>query len=231
MNDNDHSLDELLAASPSDDDRQRLAELWNDLGRLPAIELPTGMVERFAWNLRTESVPTRPGRSRWTAVAASFVIGLLGGAAVVSLIGQAGRPDPQNRLRAAAIVATVPTPSSAQRLAAIHALGDLMRTDPEARSALLKRVLIDPTPAVQLAAIDHLANLELSTTETELLARALPELGSPIVQVALLDLLTTRDGPAVTAAVERLQRDRSADALVRRHAGRALSRMIERTSI
>lgn len=144
------------------------------------------------------------------------------------MIGAPAPDDPDGGLRAAAFSAALPNRSTAQRLAAVHALGGLMRTDAEARSALVERVLNDPTPAVQLAAIDHLAPVELSPAETDSLAMALPRLGSPIVQVALLDLLTPRGGPGVTAAVEGLSRDRSADDVVRRHAGYALTRITER---
>jgi hypothetical protein len=164
-------------------------------------------------------------------MAASFVVGLLAGATVAPMIGAPAPTAASDELRVVAISAALPHQSSARRLAAIHALGDLMRTDGAARSALVERVLNDPTPAVQLVAIDHLALLELSPAETDSLARrALPRLGSPIVQVALLDLLATRDDPAVNAAVDHLSQDRSADALVRRHAGRALARIMERTT-
>jgi hypothetical protein len=230
MNNDDHALDKLLAAASDDEERHRLSELWDDLGRLPPAEPPHGMTGRFAWSLRRETPPARTWGSHWTAIAASLIIGILTGATVASLVGRAEHRVPQKNLQAAAIVAIVPHPSSAQRLSAIHALGNLVRTNSELRSALLDRVVNDPTPAVQLAAVEHLTNLELSAAETGILARALPELASPIVQLALLDLLITRDVPSVTAAVEKLSQNQNTDPLVRRHADRALSAITERTT-
>ncbi len=233
MNHDHPNLDDILELARSDDEKARLARVWGELESVSVEEPPRTMVRKFRLALRgTGSLPHRTGIG-WARAASIFGIGLLTGALGMSLAARPGTaPVPDAAAQhASAIAAALPLRTTAQRLAAMHVVGGLASAEPAARAALIERVLRDPTPAVQLAAVDHLADLELSNAEIELLSRALPELGAPIVQVMLLDLLTPTTGSQVAEIIKRLSRDPSVDETVRRHADRALALTPERNDV
>ncbi len=233
MNHDHPNLDEVLELAGSDDEKARLTRVWSELESATVEEPPRAMKGEFQKMLRTIEVLPQPRGISWARAASIFGIGLLTGAlgmSVAARLGTAPADDPAAS-HATAIAAALPLQTTAQRLAAMHVVGDLAKAEPAARAALIQRVLRDPTPAVQLAAIDHLADLELSNAEIEVLARALPELGAPIVQVMLLDLVTPTTGAPVAEVLRRLSRDPSIDTTVRRHADRALALNPERNDI
>jgi len=230
MNHGRRNLDQVLDLTNSDEEKARLARVWRDLESISIEEPPRAMKGEFQKVLRTiEVLPQRRGIS-WARAATIFGIGLLTGALGLSVAGRLATTASQKTAapHATAIAAALPLRTTAQRLAAMHVVGDLAHTEPAARAALIHGVLRDPIPAVQLAAVDHLADLNLSNAEIEVLALALPELGAPIVQVMLLDLVTPTTGAPVAEVLRRLSRDPSTDTTVRRHADRALALNPER---
>jgi hypothetical protein len=233
MNHDHPNLDDVLELAGSDDEKARLTQVWSELEAATVEEPPRAMKGEFQKMLRTmEILPQSRGMS-WARAASIFGIGLLTGALGMSVAARFGTApkDLPATSHATAIAAALPLQTTGQRLAAMHVVGDLAKAEPAARAALIQRVLRDQTPAVQLAAIDHLDDLELSTAEIEVLAHALPELGAPIVQVMLLDLVTPTTGAPVAEVLRRLSRDPSTDTTVRRHADRALALNPERNDI
>jgi hypothetical protein len=233
MNHDKPNLDEVLDLASTDEEKGRLVRVWSELESATVEEPPRAMTSDFRKALRTIDVLPQSRGFSWARAASIFGIGLVTGALGVSVAGRLGTAPADDPVtsHATAITAAQPLRTTAQRLAAMHVVGDLAYADPAARAALIQNVLRDPTPAVQLAAVVHLADLDLSGAEIEVLTRALPELGAPIVQILLLDLLTPTTGAPVTEMVQGLSRDPSIDETVRRHANRALALTLERTDL
>jgi hypothetical protein len=179
---------------------------------------PSTMPARYRQALDGVIEPASRHHFSWWRVAAAFFIGLALGSMVIVPSLRPRHAQPSAVLRDAAIASVLPHRSAVQRLASVHTLGRLAASDPSVRRALIERAVSDPTPAVQLAAIDHLGTLELSSTEAGRLARALPGITSPIVQLTLLDLLGSRAEPEVLEIFAALADDPEAEALIRRHA-------------
>ena len=227
----DHdALDELLAAAETEDERRSLAQLWNDLGRMEAVEPPSDLAARFTRALRETDRSHRRSPRFWLQAAATFAIGALtGGLAASWWLGGARPPSSSADLvHKALVTSTLPHRTAAQRLQSIHVAGSLVQVEPSYRAALIDRAARDRSPAIQLAALDSLFTLELTSDEIEILARALPEIDSPIVQLTLLDLLNPRTEPVVRDAIRRLTADTSVDPLIRRHADWTMSRIQQR---
>lgn len=223
----------ILELATSDDERERLERAWDALDQIASDQAPRRLRDGFHERLRADRsrAATRPLSQRWLRAAAIFAVGLATGMLLSLLVKGPDEPEPRlaTASREIARAALAANRSAAERLAAVHAVGELAGAESTAadrrwtRVALVERILGDPTPAVRLAAIDLLFTVELPAVDIERLAKALPRLGSPIVQLSLLDLLTAEASAETAAAIEALADDPSADETVRRHATHALT--------
>jgi hypothetical protein len=93
-------------------------------------------------------------------------------------------------------------------------------------AALVSAATTDPSVNVRLAAIEALAPRAAEPPVFDRLVRALPEQDSPLVQVALVDLLLESDGEAARQAAGRLAADDKTDPAVRRHVRERLGSLI-----
>ncbi len=113
-------------------------------------------------------------------------------------------------------------PSAVERLRGVAYGGRLDRPDRPVLAALVKTATADPNVNVRLAALDALAPVASEPPVQEALIRALPHQDSPLVQIALVDLLLDTDGARARRAVTTLADDPAVLPEVRQHVRRRL---------
>lgn len=117
-------------------------------------------------------------------------------------------------------------PSATGRLQGVSYGSRMERLEPEVLAALVEAATGDPNVNVRLAAIDALAPVASRSRVLDPLARALPEQESPLVQVALVDLLLASDGETARRAAAALLEREEVHPEVRRHVRERLGRRI-----
>lgn len=116
--------------------------------------------------------------------------------------------------------------SATERLQGVAYGARMERPDREVLAALVSAATTDPSVNVRLAAIEALAPRATEGPVFDRLLRALPEQDSPLVQVALVDLLLENDGEVARNAALRLARDDSTHPDVRRHVRERLGSLL-----
>jgi hypothetical protein len=117
-------------------------------------------------------------------------------------------------------------PSASERLQGVSFGSRMERPDREVVAALVAAATRDPNVNVRLAAIEALAPLASRPRVLDPLARALPEQDSPLVQVALVDLLLASDGETARRAAASLLDDEAVHPEVRRHVAERLGQRL-----
>lgn len=179
--------------------------LWQELGNLPMAEPPADLRRSFYNELEKAGSLTWGGRIRswlglsnnagWVTATACLLIGF--GAAQLAT-EQASTVEPgrlvaleQNiaLLNRELVLDRLQDDAPGTRLLGIHAASSLVRDDDEIAQALLVRASEDRSHSVRSAAIDALGP-QLNTTQVgDELMRLLENADSPIVQLALTDLV------------------------------------------
>lgn len=113
--------------------------------------------------------------------------------------------------------------STSERLQTVLATMDLETPDRQKLTDLVGTLALDPSVSVKLAAIDALAPHANDEVVRNGLLANLPRESAPLVQVAMIDLLTSVREPAAAPVFERLIRDETANKDVREAARRALA--------
>ena len=121
------------------------------------------------------------------------------------VVGVVARPEPHRRevaemrgelraLRQDVALSMLQQTSASARLQGVSVGAQVARQDPQVLDALLETLATDPSPNVQLAAVDALA-ARAGEPEVQLkLGQALVREASPLVQIALADALLSADG-------------------------------------
>ncbi|HSL83690.1 MAG TPA: hypothetical protein VLF66_13025 [Thermoanaerobaculia bacterium] len=180
-------------------------------GRLASL-LPAGRpAPRLAWGLLTLLVGLGLG------------LVLAGGGAPFAGSGGEGRGELRalrgevRALNELVTLSLLEAPSATERLQGVSFGARMERPDREVISALVAAATRDPNVNVRLAAIEALAPVASQPRVRDPLARALPEQDSPLVQVALVDLLVAGDGETARRAAASLLEDETVHPDVRRH--------------
>lgn len=113
--------------------------------------------------------------------------------------------------------------STSERLQTVLATMDLETPDRQKLTDLVGTLALDPSVNVKLAAIEALAPHANDEVVRNGLLANLPRESAPLVQVAMIDLLTSIREPAAAPVFERLIRDETANKDVREAARRALA--------
>ena len=185
------------------------AALWDQLGELPAEAPPARLTSRFQHQITERA---NPARWAWLAVAAATLIGFVsffagrytapaGKEDIASLRGEV------RNLREVVALSLLDQQSASERLRGIRYSAALEGNDPEVVDALSRTLRSDPSVDVRLAAADALRRFPLSAAVNESTWQLLDKDDSPLVQIAVIDLLASRKDPAVRARLETL-RDR-----------------------
>lgn len=207
--------DHIASCPPCREELANLTALWAKLGLLPA-EQPSGrlrtgfysMLEDYKRNHEERERAPRAGRllaglrerfSGWKpayAFASGAVLLLIGIGA--GWILHAGRVSPKEvaalrgevqDLRQAAALSFLDQASASNRLQGISYTELLERPDARTLAALINTLNADPNANVRLAAVDALYLFRNEPGVKDSLVRSLAAQDSPLVQVALIDLL------------------------------------------
>lgn len=218
-------FDAVLAAY-----RAGLAE--SEAGGAGAIDVP----KRGGGWRRWLSVLAPPGRSG--PLLAYGLLALLVGLGLGIVVAGGGPFGPGGRgelrslrgevrtLNELVTLSLLEAPSATERLQGVSFGARMERPDREVLSALVEAATRDPNVNVRLAAIEALAPVASRPRVLGPLARALPEQESPLVQVALVDLLLASDGETARRAAAGLLEDEEVYPDVRRHVRERLGRAL-----
>jgi len=187
------------------------AALWDALGEMP-IEMPSPALQT-KFERRMAARPSAP-RWAWLAVAAAIAVGVFSffagrytapsapSADIASLRGEV------RNLREVVALSLLDQQSASERLRGIRYSAALEGTDPEVVDALARTLSNDASVDVRLAAADALRRFPLPPSVSESAWQLLDRDESPLVQIAVIDLLSSRKDPAVRARLAKL-RDRA----------------------
>jgi len=194
------------------------AAMWEKLGDLPVAAPPLELATKFQTRVAPRS---NPARWTWLAAAAAVLVGVFS-----FFAGRYTAPKPEStdiatlrhevrNLREVVALSLLDQQSASERLRGIRYSSTLEGEEPEVMDALTRTMRSDPSVDVRLAATDALRRFPLTDTVSESAWQLLEQDDSPLVQIAVIDLLASRKDPAVRARLETL-RDRSGlDANVR----------------
>lgn len=113
--------------------------------------------------------------------------------------------------------------STSERLSTVLATMDLKSPDRRVLTDLVGALALDPSVNVRLSAVEALAAHANQEVVRQGLLAALSRESAPIVQVAMIELLTSVRETGATSLFERLSRDETADKDVRESARRGLA--------
>jgi hypothetical protein len=212
----------------------RLEALWNGLLSVPAVEPDQRVRTRFYDSLAALSEgPTvrRAPRVLWWQAAAA--VALLG-------VGMAGgyllRPDNTRQevaqlrtevtdMRQMMALSLLQQQSASERLRGISYAMRSEQTDPKVVDALVAALYNDANVNVRLAAVDALRAYSAVPETRQAVREALPHEMTPLVQVALIDLLVDwKEGQAAND-LRRISVDNAIDSTVKQRATWALENL------
>lgn len=229
--------------------RAELAELnavWRGLGSLPDPEPDPAMRARFLEVLEAYQAGLSSGLGRqaeglphprwlarvgWPAVL-SFALLMLG--VFLGRYGaqpRAANPDiaqlqgQVESLRQLVTLSLLQEQSPSSRLRGVTYSYQMAQPDEQVEQALLYAVSHDSNVNVRLSAVDALEKYAANPRIRRALADALPVQDSPLVQIALMDLLVQLNDKEAAPALRKLAQDAQADSQIRQHAAWALQRM------
>lgn len=227
------------------DESRELDRTWRLLGELAAPEPGSGFRRRFeamlaeeiarsesrsgrdvettgsSWRDRLVAFWSRPGHALALGSAvAALVVGLVGGAFVASR-----GPDPQVQglrtqvaeLHEMVALSLLEQESASRRLQGVRYGTEAGRPRPPLQDALIQAVDRDPNVNVRLAALDALTPVAGERAVMNRLLRSLPRQDSPLVQIAMIDLLLEADGAQARRVAGQVGRDPELPEEVRRH--------------
>ncbi len=201
-----------------DDDREALGEnerLWKQLEQLSQAEPDPKLRQRVLNDIHQHGaakpawwqtfLPAEP--RQWLSMAAATVAGIAIG--VLMNRGEADLGQRMTQLESQLVAVnqqllmsrlTATAPS--ERLAAALQAGTLAQRDPAVAAALVQRAAIDTVPSVRSAAIGALGDeINEEGVSAQLLA-VLSANDSPIVQMAVIDLILRHGNDALLAALK-----------------------------
>jgi hypothetical protein len=227
---------------------ESLARVWHGLARIPQAQPSRELRRRFYEKLEayqfglTESDGARPKpalmeslKARWTRPA--FQIGLT---AATLLIGfalgyrtDAGKENAEvaqlrtevGNMRQLVALSLMQQQNASDRLKGITWAYQVDESDTQVLSALLRTVNHDSNVNVRLAAIDALRTFGDSPVARKAMVQAIGKQSSPLVQIALIDMLVELRDAQAAPALTTLAADADANPEVRERAKWALARL------
>jgi Putative zinc-finger/HEAT repeats len=231
--------------------RAEMAELgpvWRGLETMNEAEPSPAMRSRFRETLGAWQEGFREGRQSppreaavrrivpvnrwWQAAAAALLLLAMGAAGGRFLAAPGGAPHNEiaqlrgqvESLRQMVALSLLEEQSPSLRLRGVAYSYRLARPDRDVEQALLRAVSRDSNVNVRLAAVDALAGFTRDAEVRRGLADALPLEDSPLVEIALIDLLAQADAREASPALLRLAQNAGADEAVRKRAAEVLEK-------
>ena len=202
---------------------------WSRLGLLEAPEPSSRVRSRFYDMLEQHRRRALPWA--WLAAAACLVVGL----GIGFLMGRPSREQQEmaamrtelTGLRQMMAMSLLENPSAADRLRGVSfTVAERQTGDPEVMGVLLDRLAHDPNTNVRLAVVDALEKHAREHAVHQALFEALESQQSPLVQLALIDVVASLRGDASARdALRHVAANSTADTSVRHRAARVLESM------
>jgi HEAT repeat protein len=117
--------------------------------------------------------------------------------------------------------------SAGERLRGVSWAYRVESSDTEVLSALLSTVNNDQSVNVRMAAVEALHAFGASPVTRTAIVQSIPKQTSPLVQIALIDLLIDLKVTDATPALKQLSLDQTVDASVRERAKAALGKLLQ----
>ena len=238
----------LASCASCREETERLGMFWKSLGLLPAEEPSAAMRGRFLEKLGVyrqglESAPRIrfrdkllsfwPKEPAWQVAlsAALLVAGLVTGyeirpskapQAVPEVAQLRGEVDNMRQLVALSLLQQQ---SAGERLRGVSWAYQAAPSDDAVLTALLTAVNDDPSVNVRLAAVDALHAFGASNSMRRAILQSLPRQTTPLVQIALIDLLVDLKDKDAAPDLQKLGTDQKINDEVRQHAHWALERL------
>ncbi len=223
-------------------EEESLRRLWDALDRLPEEQPGPALRQRFYHMLDQEAERARPSRG-WRAIVAALlprpvrlgvawalpalVLGVLLGTRVPGTERTHEMTELRQEVRSLSRMVTLSLlqqESASERLKGVSYGRSAGPTDERVLAALLAAVAEDPNVNVRLAAIDALGTVVERPRVQKTLVDSLPRQDSPMVQIALVDLLV--EAPGARPLLSRVADDPEIDPTVRDYLRRRLERRI-----
>ncbi len=214
----------------------RIGALWRSLDLLPREE-PGGKVrERFyemlgAYRQGLAAAEPRKAYAWWQIAAAAALLAVgLGVGYAVRGNGQPPQEVSQLReevasMRQLVALSLMQQQSASERLRGVTWAYQAEPSDREILGALVSAVNHDTNVNVRLAAVDALRRFSASPETRRAVVEALPSQTTPLVQVALIDLLVDFKERSAEGVLKTLAENRDANAGVRQQAQWALEKL------
>ena len=228
-----------------------LGAIWRGLDVMPAAEPEPGararfleMLTAYRLGMQQAQAPVKergslsgwlmawwPRQPVWQAAAsvALLLIGLFGGREMA--LPHGGGPEVTQlkgeveSLRQLVALSLLQEQSASSRLRGVAFSSQMDRPDSQVENALLYAMNHDANVNVRLSAVDALDRYAGISEVRQALIDALPAQESPLVQIALIDLLAARKDRAAASRLEELARDRQVNESVRQRAEWAIAQM------
>ncbi|MEO0616589.1 MAG: hypothetical protein AAFY69_10705 [Pseudomonadota bacterium] len=187
---------------------------WQKLSRLSQAEPDAKLRHRVLNDIHAHNtkrswfaafLPTRA--PQWAGLAASALIGL-----AIGTFGSMSDPDLDTRMaqlelqlgnmNQQLLMSRLTASAPGERLAAALQAANLEQRDPAIAAALVQRAAIDTVPSIRSAAIGALGEEINDTSISMQLMAVLEESDSPIVQLAIIDLILRHGNAALLDALE-----------------------------
>lgn len=232
-------------------DLAEIGAVWRGLESLPVAEPDPVMRSRFmevleAYQAGMEQAQARAvesGKSRWwmagwwpakaawqTALAVALLLaGGFGGHYLAR--PRTGAPEiavlqaQVENLRQTVALSMLQDDSSSSRIRGVSYASQVQRPGRQIEQALLSALNHDANVNVRLRALDALENLAGNPDIQRALVDALPLQDSPLVEIALIDVLTGVNDRAALPALRQLAGDTHADDAVRQRAAAAVKKL------
>jgi hypothetical protein len=213
----------------------RIGTLWRSLDLLP-LEEPSGTVrERFyemlgAYRQGLASAEPRKAFVWWQAAAAAALL-VLGLGIGYGMRGDKSRPEMAQlreevaSMRQLVALSLMQQQSASERLRGVTWAYRAEPSDREVLGALVTAVNHDTNVNVRLAAVDALRRFAASPETRRAVIEALPSQTTPLVQVALIDLLVDFKERSAAGVLKTLAANQEANDGVRQQAQWALEKL------
>jgi HEAT repeats/Putative zinc-finger len=223
--------DHLVSCAACKQEVDALAETWRMLGLLEQEQPGPALRSRFYESLEAyrqgaqSGAPAAPRRRLWDAGARWWggvpAFQIAWSVALLALgvgLGQwlsnrnhsegdlARLQDEVHNMRQMVTLSLLEQQSASERLRGVDYAYHVEQSDTQVFSALLHAVNYDPNVNVRLAAVDALRRFGNNPAVRNTLDQSLAKQASPLVQIALIDLIVETRAKSATPALEALER-------------------------
>jgi hypothetical protein len=230
--------DKKNSSLPYEGDNESEDALWSALSEIADAEPSPQLRQNFYRKLEKASRPRLSERLRgffgfsgnagWITVAASVLVGIAAGQLFNSPADDALRlaalEENVSMLNRTLILDRLENDTASKRLRGVMDAAYLAGGDAEIAHALLLRATDDPVPSVRSAAIGALGAQMSTPAVGERLMNLLQQAKSPLVQLALVDLVLRNGSARQIAELEQLADDGLLHSDIAKHVATSLNR-------